>query len=320
MAGRIDHFLVESQALSALAAPLSAPLCVIDLDRAGDVPDDILLPPCPVVGIGNPEHRLAAELDTVMTPPFPLDAIIAGVEANPRAAAIIVQLLRQMPAMSIDAGLWAESLAYAVLQGSDEYRAWLGGRGPISGGAGEGAVLTGRIDETLTITLDRPDAGNAIDRAMRDGLHDAFALAALDSTIRQVRLRANGKAFSLGAELDEFGTTLDPATAHDIRMRSLPARQVARCADRLEVHIDGACVGAGLEIAAFARRVTATSRAWFQLPELAMGILPGAGGCVSLTRRIGRQKAALMILSGKRLSAREALSLGLIDAIVDVPS
>ena len=50
-----------------------------------------------------------------------------------------------------------------------------------------------------------------------------------------------------------------------------------------------------------------------------MGILPGAGGCVSLTRRIGRQRAVLLMLSGKRLSARAALGWGLIDAIVDEP-
>ena len=57
-----------------------------------------------------------------------------------------------------------------------------------------------------------------------------------------------------------------------------------------------------------------------QLPELAMGILPGAGGCVSLTRRIGRQRTALMILSGRRIGARQALDWGLIDAIVDEPA
>jgi enoyl-CoA hydratase len=151
-------------------------------------------------------------------------------------------------------------------------------------------------------------------------LYEAFTLAALDREIARISLRAAGKAFSLGAELSEFGTTLDPATAHAIRARTLPALPAARCADRLDAHVQGACVGAGLELAAWARRLTATPRAWFQLPELAMGILPGAGGCVSLTRRLGRQRAALMILSGKRLSARQALDWGLIDAMVDEPA
>ena len=83
------------------------------------------------------------------------------------------------------------------------------------------------------------------------------------------------------------------------------------------MHVHGACVGAGFEIAAFATRFTASRRAWFQLPELAMGLLPGAGGCVSLTRRIGRQRTAELVFSGKRLSARKALEWGLIDALLD---
>jgi enoyl-CoA hydratase/carnithine racemase len=135
-----------------------------------------------------------------------------------------------------------------------------------------------------------------------------------------VRLRGKGRAFSLGADLSEFGTTTDPATAHAIRMRTLPARMIERCADKLEVHVQGACVGAGLEMAAWARRITAAPNAWFQLPELAMGIIPGAGGCVSLSRRIGSSRTALLILSGRRLSARVALDWGLIDAIVDEPA
>jgi len=139
----------------------------------------------------------------------------------------------------------------------------------------------------------------------------------MDTSIRHVMLRAEGKAFSLGAELSEFGTTVDPAEAHHIRCLTLPAREAALCRDRLEARIDGACIGAGLELAAFAARIVATPRAWFQLPELAMGILPGAGGCVSLSRRIGRQRTLLMVLSGRRLNAREALDWGLVDALVD---
>jgi hypothetical protein len=128
---------------------------------------------------------------------------------------------------------------------------------------------------------------------------------------------AAGKAFSIGAELGEFGTTCDPATAHALRMETLPAHAIARCADRFSAHVQGACVGTGVEMTAFAQLLTATSNAWFQLPELSMGIIPGAGGCVSLTRRIGRQRAALMILSGKRIGAKTALDWGLIDAIMD---
>jgi len=132
-------------------------------------------------------------------------------------------------------------------------------------------------------------------------------------------LRGTGAAFSVGADLAEFGTTRDPATTHAIRMQTLPARTLVRFTGQIEAHVQGGCVGSGLELAAFATRLTAGASAWFHLPELAMGIVPGAGGCVSVMRRIGRQRAALMILSGRRIDARTALRWGLIDAIVDAP-
>jgi enoyl-CoA hydratase/carnithine racemase len=167
--------------------------------------------------------------------------------------------------------------------------------------------------------LDRPAAHNAIDRVLRDQLYEAFTVAALDPQVRSIKLRAEGPTFSIGGDLEEFGTTRDPATAHLIRSRTLPAVLLARRAHILDVHVQGACVGAGLEIAAFAGRVTATPNAWFQLPELAMGLIPGAGGCVSVPRRIGRQRGALMILSGRRVNAATALHWGLIDAIEELP-
>jgi enoyl-CoA hydratase/carnithine racemase len=180
-------------------------------------------------------------------------------------------------------------------------------------------VRLARDGRTLTVVLDRPWARNAIDQAMRDALFEAFTLAAMDTDITTIRLRSTGDVFSVGADLDEFGTTLDPATAHAIRGRSLPALALARRPGLLDVHVQGACIGAALEIAAFAGRLTASQKAWFQLPELSMGIIPGAGGCVSVPRRIGRQRTALMLLSGRRITAAVALRWGLIDAIVDEP-
>lgn len=299
--------------------PWAGPLAFVDLDAATETPDAIALPPCPVIGVGDPAHPLAARLDAVVEPPVPAELLVRQVQANPQAAAIVVQLLRLLPSLSVEDGLTAESLAYAVLQGSAEHARWRAAA--VAGASGAPGRLAARRDGArLMLTLDRPESGNAIDRALRDGLHEAFSLAALDPEITAISLRAKGKAFSLGAELGEFGTTTDPAGAHAIRARTLPARPVVRCAERLEVHVQGACVGSGLELAAWARRLTASPAAWFQLPELAMGILPGAGGCVSLSRRIGRQRAALMILSGKRLSARQALGWGLVDALVDEPA
>lgn len=293
------------------------PLAFVDLDRATDWPEQLVLPPHPVIGLGDPGHPLAEKLDAVVAAPMNAETVARQVAARPNAAAVTVQLLRLLPSLAPEEGLTAESLAYGLLQGGAEHRAWLAGR---SGGHGEQrAVRTERVGDRLTVTLDDPASGNAIDRAMRDALHEAFELAALDTDLR-VSLRGAGRTFSLGAELAEFGTTSDPATAHAIRMQTLPARMIARCAERLDVHVQGGCVGAGLEMAAWAGRFTAAPDAWFQLPELTMGVLPGAGGCVSLTRRIGRQRTALLILSGKRITARTALGWGLVDRIVDEPA
>ncbi len=254
--------------------------------------------------------------ELVIEPPFRQEAIARQIRTNPNAAAVCAHLLELLPQLTVEAGLTAESLAYGVLQGGDEHRRWLASRSPVPQQP-PGRLGLHRQDDVLTVTLDRPGQGNAIDVAMRDALFEAFTLATLDQTITRVELAGAGRCFSLGGDLAEFGTTRDPATAHAIRMQTLPARALLGCRDRLTVHVHGPCIGAGLEIAAFARRITASPKAWFQLPELAMGLIPGAGGCVSLSHRIGPQRTLLMVLSGQRLSASQALKLGLIDAIYD---
>ena len=299
--------------------PFDGALAFVDLAIAPADPGEIVLPPCPVIGLGDAAHPLAHKLDAVLHAPVTASTLVAQVAAHPRAAAVVVALLRAIPQLTLPDALAAESMAYGVLQGSAEHLRWRAGRPPLPPAAA-GQLAVERIDNRLVVTLANPVSGNAIDRTMRDQLAEAFALAALDTAIAEVHLRAEGRTFSLGAELGEFGTTTDPATAFAIRAQTLPAHALARCADRLTVHVRGACVGSGLEMAAWGQHISATPQAWFQLPELAMGVLPGAGGCVALTRRIGRQRTALLVLSGKRLNARQALDWGLIDAILDEPT
>lgn len=291
------------------------PLLLVDLDRFCDDIPDLDLPPCPVIGVGDSRSPLASRLDAVVESPVTLDMLMRSVSAAPLTAGVVVQLLRALEGCSLDSALVQESMAYGLLQGSAEHARWLGTR-PVPTPAAPGIVHVGRVDDRLELVLDRAMARNAIDTSMRDALYEAFMVASLDLSITAVTLRGAGKAFCTGADLGEFGTTRDPALAHDIRMRTLPARALIGCRERLSVHVQGACIGAGLEMAAFATRLSAAPDAWFQLPELAMGLLPGAGGCVSVSRRIGRQRAALMILSGRRISARTALLWGLIDDIV----
>jgi enoyl-CoA hydratase len=299
------------------------PFGVVDL---GSCPRELRigkLPPYPLIGMGVAAdmgvavHSLGESLDTVIEPPVSVEALARQITRAPRAAAVAVQLLRSLRGLSWDRALEFESLGYGLLQGSDEHARWLAARGAAASTSPAGTLRVERRGAELHLVLDRPQARNAIDCALRDQLYEAFTLAALDPEVRSVKLRAVGEAFCVGGDLEEFGTTRDPVSAHLIRSRCLPAAAIAARASILDVHAQGACIGAGLEIAAFAARFTASPRAWFQLPELAMGLVPGAGGCVSVPARVGRQRAALLILSGRRISAETALSWGLIDMIQD---
>jgi hypothetical protein len=256
------------------------------------------------------------DLDAIAEPPFDAKDFAHNAIAHPEAAEVLADLLGKAGDLSIEDAIEQESLAYARLQGGDDHRQWLAHR-KTPACMEPGSVELSRQGVCLQIKLDRPDAHNAIDVTMRDGLREAFDLAALDPEISSVRLTGQGKAFCIGGDLAEFGTTKDPARAHEIRMATLPALAMPAMAHKLEAHIQGACIGAGLEIAAFARRISATPDSWFQLPELAMGLIPGAGGCVSIPRRIGVRRTLLLVLSGKRINAITALDWGLVDAIID---
>jgi enoyl-CoA hydratase/carnithine racemase len=104
-------------------------------------------------------------------------------------------------------------------------------------------------------------------------------------------------------------------TAHFIRTMAGAGRRLHDLVARAEVRVHGPCVGAGVELPAFAGTVTAAAGTTFMLPELAMGLIPGAGGTVSIPRRVGRWRTLYLALSCCLLDAATALSWGLIDAI-----
>jgi enoyl-CoA hydratase/carnithine racemase len=253
----------------------------------------------------------------VAATPDELRSVIAQIEHAPIAAATLVRTLRITETMAIADALTVESLAYATLQAGPEFARWLAAREqpvppPIEAGP---PVLLSRDGDMLSAILNRPINRNAISVEMRDALVEAFALAAADDSIAQLRVSGAGACFSVGGDLSEFGQAPSPAQAHMIRMQRLPARALLPSATRATFHLHSACIGAGIEIPAFAGRITASADAFFQLPEIRFGLMPGAGGCVSIPRRIGRQRMAYLALSARRISAPMALSWGLIDEI-----
>ncbi len=312
---RIEDYIFDVSALKTGNVGPDVPLVLLDLGAVGADCEPVRLPPCPVIGLGDSRHALAGALDCIVEHPVRLEGLVQSILARPMAAAVLVQLLRLIEGMDPAQALVAESLAYATLQAGEEHASWLAAqtRAPAQP---RGCLQVTRDGATLRLEVARAEARNAIDAPLRDALREALELAVLDDTLARVELTGAGKAFGVGADLAEFGTTRDPVHAHMIRMHTLPAHLAVRCADRLVSTVQGLCVGASLELAAFGR-IVARRGAIFHLPELAMGLLPGAGGCVSMTRRIGRQRTALMVLSGRRIDAGTALDWGLVEAIID---
>jgi enoyl-CoA hydratase/carnithine racemase len=221
------------------------------------------------------------------------------------------------PSLTAAEALVLESLAYSTLQAGPEHRDWLRHRAhrePDS--RPEATVQLDRIADTLWITLDRPERRNAYSARMRDELVAALEVAGADSGIASVHLRGAGPNFCSGGDLAEFGALPDPATAHGIRMQHSAGWHISERARRLTVHLHGACVGAGIELAAFAGAVEATEDTTVALPEVSMGLIPGAGGTASLPRRIGPGRTAWLAITGSRLDARTAHRWGLVDQLV----
>jgi enoyl-CoA hydratase/carnithine racemase len=238
----------------------------------------------------------------------------------PQAAAMCDDVLRAAdPGAPVWTGLVTESLAYSTLQAGREFNEWLTRRGPASAPRTPDPVLVERQDNSLSIRLNRPTRHNAFSTDMRQALLDALAIALYDTSIRDVELVGNGPSFCSGGDLDEFGSFDDPATAHFARTRYSPALALdelsTRLGPRLVARVHGQVLGSGLEMAAFCGRVEAHADSQIGLPELAIGLIPGAGGTVSVTRRIGRWRTAYLVLSGQRISAATALAWGLVDAV-----
>lgn len=243
--------------------------------------------------------------------------IAAMVQHAPRAALSLNTLMRFVGRLPVEDALVAESLAYSMLLAGREFAQWRETlpRAPSIQAAPD-AVLLRREGNVLHVVLNRPERHNAFGRDMRDGLVEALDVALADSALT-VRLSGNGDSFCSGGDLNEFGLAADPATAHLVRLEQSVAGRVHRCRDRVEVCLHGACIGAGVEIPSFAGRVVAAGDTYFSLPELGMGLIPGAGGTVGVGARIGRWRTAFLVLSGRRIDAETALAWGLVDAVVD---
>lgn len=299
------------------AAPTAPGVVRVGIHRGGPAPDrgldgfDILLsssPNAPRPWISTP----AADEN--------LAVLAEAVRRQPVAAAVCAQVLRLTLKGSFEEALALESLAYSMLLASEGFAAWRAAT-PVRRRPHDDAprVEIEIGDDALVIRLNRPARRNAFDARMRDELAEALRFALEHPDAPPVLLCGAGPAFSAGGDLDEFGRAGDVGLAHLIRTLRSPARLARALGERLTARLHGPCVGAGIEVPAAAARVTAAPGAVFRLPEVSMGLIPGAGGTATIARRIGRQRACWMAISGADIDLATALAWGLVDAEAPAP-
>jgi enoyl-CoA hydratase/carnithine racemase len=309
---------------------------VVDVGSEGDA--GVAAPPGVIVAVGAAADIAAAgywldtatftltedpcadrRVVTVGSVPDALAELTRRCQRWPHASAVCDDVLRSVdPGGPALGGVITESVAYSTLQAGPEFARWLAERGPASPPELADPVLARRDGDTLRITFNRPQRHNAFSTDARAALLEALAVAQLDPSVTAIVLSGNGPSFCSGGDLAEFGTFADPASAHLARTRHSPALALdaltARLGRACRAEVHGQVVGSGLEMAAFCGWVEARDDSVFGLPELGLGLIPGAGGTVSVTRRIGRWRTAYLVLSGRAIDADTARQWGLVDA------
>jgi enoyl-CoA hydratase/carnithine racemase len=312
---------------------------VVDLSRAPL--SDVTPPPGVIVTFGSAADvcgaRAESWLDTAtftLTEDLCADRRVVSVDSVPETLAELSERCQRWPHAScvcddvlraVDPGgptlaaVVTESLAYSTLQAGPEFARWLAERGPARMPDIADPVLAERDGDTLRIRFNRPQRHNAFSTDARAALLEALAVAQLDPSVTGIVLSGNGPSFCSGGDLAEFGTFADPASAHLARTRHSPALVLdsltARLGRACRAEVHGRVLGSGLEMAAFCGWIEARDDSVLGLPELDLGLIPGAGGTVSVARRIGRWRTAYLVLSGRTIDADTALAWGLVDAI-----
>ncbi|WP_353367093.1 3-hydroxyacyl-CoA dehydrogenase NAD-binding domain-containing protein [Acidovorax sp. FG27] len=160
------------------------------------------------------------------------------------------------------------------------------------------------------VSIDNPPV-NALGAAVRQGLLAAIEEAEANAATRAVLIVGEGKAFIAGADIREFGQPPVPPALPDV------CHRIESCAKPVVAAIHGAALGGGLEVALAAHYRLALPAAQLGLPEVKLGLLPGAGGTQRAPRLMGARPAAEMMLSGKPLNARAAQAAGLVDRLAE---
>lgn len=180
----------------------------------------------------------------------------------------------------------------------------------------DGVVLLEKAPPLARVILNRPGVINAINIEIRDALFDLMPALALDPEVEAVVFAGQGRAFSSGADVREFGTAPSVVLAKQVRwlrdiwglLIDFPKLTVAA--------IHGFAIGAGVELALCLDLRVASVETVFAVPETAFAMIPGAGGSQTLPRAVGVGRTLDLILTGRRINAEQALAWGLVDRVV----
>jgi enoyl-CoA hydratase len=170
------------------------------------------------------------------------------------------------------------------------------------------------IDRVARVTLTRPDCLNAVNRTLIREVNEAFGRIAVDDDVRAVVLAGQGRAFCAGADLKDPETHSADDVLATLAGDGLDA--VAACRKPVIAAVQGYAVGAGVEMVIAADIAIAAESAVFFLPQVALGIVPGAGGLSRLVRCVGEAWTTRMALLGEKIDAERALQIGLVTEVV----
>lgn len=174
-------------------------------------------------------------------------------------------------------------------------------------------LIVARHERVLLLTLNRPQARNALNNALLEQIASELEAAARDPEISACVITGNDRFFAAGADLNEMAANDMPATLNDIRPR-LWAR-IDAFNKPLIAAVNGYALGAGCELVLLCDTVVAGDNARFGLPEITLGIMPGAGGTQRLIRSVGKALASRMVLTGEAIDAHQAQQAGLVSDI-----
>ncbi len=167
-----------------------------------------------------------------------------------------------------------------------------------------------RDGEIAVLTLNSPPV-NALSASVREGLYDGFKQAIADPAVKAIVLICEGRTFIAGADIAEFGAALKGPSLRELE------NLMEESSKPIVAAIHGTALGGGLEVALCAHYRVALPGASCGLPEVNLGILPGAGGTQRLPRLVGVEKALDMVTTGQHASGAECLKMGLVDALAD---